>query len=79
MRKSRTVIEIVVPQVGEAVAEVILARWLKSEGDYVRPGDVLFEVDTDKAVVEVEAFAEGMLTEVLVSEGSSVMPQYKGA
>lgn len=68
-------IEIVVPQVGEAVAEVTLARWLKSEGDYVRPGDVLFEVDTDKAIVEVEAFAEGTLVEILVPDGSPVMPQ----
>jgi pyruvate dehydrogenase E2 component (dihydrolipoamide acetyltransferase) len=68
-------IEIVVPQVGEAVAEVLLTEWYKREGDKIQPGDVLFEVDTDKAVVEVEAFAEGILTKILVPNHSSVMPQ----
>lgn len=68
-------IEVVVPQVGEAIAEVTLVTWLKSEGDYVRRGEPLFEVDTDKAIVEVEAFAEGTLTQILVPEGGAVMPQ----
>jgi len=68
-------IEIVVPQVGEAIAEVRLVRWLVSEGDEIQHGEVLFEVDTDKAVVEVESFAEGTLTEILVPDDSPVMPQ----
>ena len=67
-------IEVVVPQVGEAVSQVTLVRWLKQEGDYVQQGEPLFEVDTDKAVLEVEAFADGTL-KILMPEGSPVMPQ----
>ena len=67
-------IEIVVPQVGEASTEVTLLQWLKREGEQVRKGDALFEIDTDKAVVEVEAFADGTLLQVLVPDGSAVMP-----
>jgi len=65
----------VIPQVGEAVAEVTLAHWLKKEGDTVEKGEPLFEVDTDKAIVEVEAFANGTLAQIIVKEGSPVMPQ----
>lgn len=68
-------IEIVIPQVGEAVSEVTLIAWLKKEGDQVKKGDVLFEVDTDKAVVEVESFAAGVLAQILVPASSAVMPQ----
>jgi pyruvate dehydrogenase E2 component (dihydrolipoamide acetyltransferase) len=68
-------IEIVIPQVGEAVAEVTLIEWLKSEGDQVRKGEPLFEVDTDKTVVTVEAFADGLLAQILVPAGSGVMPR----
>ncbi len=68
-------IEIVIPQVGEAIAEVTLVRWLKKEGDTVEQGEPLFEVDTDKAIVEVEAFANGTLAQIIVQEGSPVMPQ----
>ena len=68
-------VEIVVPQVGEAVSEVKLVKWLKQEGDHVRQGEPLFEVDTDKAVVEVEAFAEGTLDQILIRAGTAVMPR----
>jgi pyruvate dehydrogenase E2 component (dihydrolipoamide acetyltransferase) len=68
------VIEIVVPQVGEATSEVTLVRWLKSEGDAVEKDEPLFEVDTDKYVVEIQAFESGVLTEILVPAGSPVMP-----
>ena len=67
-------IEIVVPQVGEATAEVTLVRWLKGEGDAVQQGEPLFEVDTDKYVVEIQAFESGTLAEILVPAGSEVMP-----
>jgi pyruvate dehydrogenase E2 component (dihydrolipoamide acetyltransferase) len=67
--------EIVVPQVGEAVDEVILTRWLKQEGDRVRKGEALFEVDTDKVTVEVEAFEDGVLQRILSPDNSSVLPQ----
>jgi pyruvate dehydrogenase E2 component (dihydrolipoamide acetyltransferase) len=68
-------IEILVPQVGEAVAEVRLVAWLKDEGDPVRKGDPLYELDTDKAVIEVDAFTDGTLLDILVPAGSSVVPQ----
>src|SRR5262245_30892881 len=66
---------IVVPQVGEGVAEVWLLEWLKQPGDSVRKGEALFRLDTDKAVVEVEAFADGVLTEILAPAGSAVQSQ----
>lgn len=68
-------IDIVVPQVGEAVAEVILVQWFKEEGDTVQQGEPLFEVDTDKVTVEIEAFADGILSKILVPAGGAVMPQ----
>lgn len=68
-------VDIVVPQVGEAVAEVILVEWLKNLGDLVKKGEVLYLVDTDKAIVEVEAFTEGVLAEILTPDGSVVMPR----
>lgn len=68
-------INVVVPQVGEAVSEVTLTHWHKKVGEKVEKGEVLFEVDIDKSVVEVEAFESGTLVEVLKPEGSSVMPR----
>lgn len=68
-------VDIVVPQVGEAVAEVTLVRWLKSVGDTVTKGDVLFEVDIDKSVIEVEAFDSGRLVEILQPDGTVVTPR----
>jgi pyruvate dehydrogenase E2 component (dihydrolipoamide acetyltransferase) len=68
-------VDIIVPQVGEAVAEVTLVRWLKAPGEHVKRGEPLFEVDTDKALVEVEAFVDGTLAEIIIPEGSAVMPQ----
>ena len=68
-------IEIVVPQIGEAVAELTLVAWHKRVGDAVEKGDLLFEIDSDKAIVEVEAFAAGRLTEILAADDSSVAPQ----
>lgn len=68
-------VDIVVPQVGEAVAEVTLVRWLKTVGDSVTKGDVLFEVDTDKSVVEVEAFDSGRLVEIRQGDGATVNPR----
>ncbi len=68
-------IDIVVPQVGEAVAEVTLVRWLKKVGDAVKAGEPLFEVDTDKSLLEVEAVEDGVLSEIRVPGGSAVMPR----
>lgn len=66
--------DIVIPQVGEAVDEVTLIEWLKAVGDTITEGDVLFEVDTDKAIVEIPAFADGTLTEIIAGDDSLVIP-----
>jgi pyruvate dehydrogenase E2 component (dihydrolipoamide acetyltransferase) len=67
-------IDVVVPQMSEVASEIVLVRWLKSEGETVRKGEPLFELDTDKYVVEIEAFEDGTLTEVVIAAGSVVEP-----
>ena len=67
--------DVVVPQIGEAISELRVAGWLKKVGDRVAIGDPLFEVDSDKAIVEVESVVQGKLVEILAAEDASVMPQ----
>jgi pyruvate/2-oxoglutarate dehydrogenase complex dihydrolipoamide acyltransferase (E2) component len=67
--------DVVVPEVGELGMEVTLIRWLKLPGEAVEVGDVLFELDTDKTVVEVEAWAAGTLTDVRAAAGDTVAPR----
>ena len=67
--------DIVVPQIGEAISELRIVAWYKQVGDDVKVGDLLFEVDSDKAIVEVEAFVDGKLIEILAPADSAVMPQ----
>ena len=64
--------EIVMPQMGFDMKEGKVARWLKKEGDPVRKGEPIAEIETDKAVVEMEAFGAGVLRKVLVHEGRTV-------
>lgn len=66
--------DIIVPQLGEGTDSVILIEWHKSVGDPVKEGEVLFDVDVDKAVVEIPAFADGVLTEILVGDDTEVVP-----
>ena len=67
-------VDIVVPHVGEAIAEVVLTKWLKQVGDTVKSGEPLFTVDLDKANLEIEATEDGTLAEIRAADGSSVMP-----
>jgi pyruvate/2-oxoglutarate dehydrogenase complex dihydrolipoamide acyltransferase (E2) component len=67
--------DVVVPEVGEAGMEVTFVRWLKSAGDPVAIGEMLFELDTDKTVVEVEAWTAGILVDLLVTDGDIVRPR----
>jgi pyruvate dehydrogenase E2 component (dihydrolipoamide acetyltransferase) len=60
------------PKLSDTMTEGILVKWHKSSGDTVEIGDVIAEVETDKAVMEMEAFDEGILGEVFVQEGDSV-------
>jgi len=63
-------IEILMPALSPTMTEGNLAKWLKKEGDEVRSGDVLAEIETDKATMEVEAVDEGTIGKILVPEGA---------
>jgi len=60
------------PKLSDTMTEGTLLRWVKKVGDAVAVGDVLAEVETDKATMEMEAFDEGTLSEVYVNEGQTV-------
>ncbi len=59
------------PKLGFDMAEGTLVRWVKNEGENVNKGDVLAEIETDKATVEVESSASGVVRKLLVNEGIS--------
>ena len=63
-------INILMPALSPTMEEGKLAKWLKREGDSVKPGDVIAEIETDKATMEVEAVDEGTLARILVPEGT---------
>ena len=63
-------IQVLMPALSPTMTEGNLARWLKSEGDSISPGDVIAEIETDKATMEVEAVDEGTLGKILVAEGA---------
>ena len=63
-------VDILMPALSPTMEEGNLAKWLKSEGDRVEPGDVIAEIETDKATMEVEAVDEGVLAKILVPEGT---------
>ena len=64
--------EIVIPELGQTVKEATIDKWRKKEGDKVTKGDVLIEIMTDKAVLEVESFYDGFLRKILKKEGDTV-------
>ncbi|WP_429911274.1 pyruvate dehydrogenase complex E1 component subunit beta [Glycocaulis sp.] len=63
-------IEVLMPALSPTMEEGTLARWLVKEGDEVKSGDVIAEIETDKATMEVEAVEEGIVAKLLVEEGS---------
>src|SRR5271165_5369072 len=63
-------INILMPALSPTMTEGKLARWLKHEGDEVKSGDVLAEIETDKATMEVEAVDEGFLAKIVVPDGT---------
>ena len=63
-------INILMPALSPTMEKGNLARWLKKEGDKVKSGDVLAEIETDKATMEVEAIDEGVLAKIVVAEGT---------
>src|ERR1700759_4478929 len=64
--------QVVMPKLSPTMEEGQLSRWLKKEGDKVSVGEPLAEVDTDKATMEAQALAEGVLRKILVPEGETV-------
>lgn len=65
-------INIEMPKLSDTMTEGTLIKWNKQVGDSIEIGDVIAEVETDKATMEMEAFDEGTLTEILVAEGAKV-------
>ena len=67
-------INILMPALSPTMEKGNLAKWLKKEGDKVKSGDVIAEIETDKATMEVEAVDEGTIAKILVAEGTADVP-----
>ena len=65
-------IKIEMPKLSDTMEEGVIATWNVSEGDAVEAGDIIAEVETDKATMEVEAFDAGTVLKILVNEGDAV-------
>lgn len=64
--------ELTMPNTGHIEEEATVYQWLKAEGDWIEKGDMVLEVETQKAILEVEAFVSGTLLKILVFEGETV-------
>src|SRR6266705_3166233 len=64
--------EVVMPQMGESIAEGTITKWMKNVGDHVDRDEPLFEISTDKVDAEIPAPAAGTLTEIRFKEGETV-------
>src|SRR5215831_14789908 len=67
-------INILMPALSPTMEKGNLAKWLKKEGEKVKPGDVIAEIETDKATMEVEAVDEGTMAKIVVPEGATDVP-----
>ena len=70
--------DVLMPQLGETVAEGKIAKWFKAAGDAVKPGDNLFEIETDKTSMEVPATSAGTLTEIRFQVGEVAQGRRRG-
>src|ERR671912_185229 len=68
-------IDVIMPQMGESIAEGTLSRWIKKVGDAVQRDEPIFEISTDKVDAEIPAPNAGVLAEILVQEGETVSVQ----
>jgi pyruvate dehydrogenase E2 component (dihydrolipoamide acetyltransferase) len=64
--------KVIMPKLGQTMEEGTIARWVKKEGDKVEKGDILLEITTDKATLEVESYASGFLRKIVVQEEETV-------
>src|SRR5215472_11171358 len=62
--------QVLMPALSPTMTEGKIARWLKEEGEKVSAGDVLAEIETDKATVEMEAVEDGVLAKIVIPEGT---------
>src|SRR5688572_24990379 len=65
-------VDVIMPQMGESIAEGTVTKWLKKIGDAVKRDEPLFEISTDKVDAEIPSPAAGVLSEILVGEGKTV-------
>jgi pyruvate dehydrogenase E2 component (dihydrolipoamide acetyltransferase) len=65
-------VEIVMPKLSDTMEEGKILRWLKKEGDYVTKGEVIAEIETDKADMDLEVFSSGILSKILFKDGDTV-------
>src|SRR5580765_6184208 len=63
--------EVLMPALSPTMEKGNLSKWLKKEGDTIKSGDVLAEIETDKATMEVEAVDEGVLAKIVIAEGTN--------
>jgi pyruvate dehydrogenase E2 component (dihydrolipoamide acetyltransferase) len=68
-------VDVVMPQMGESIAEGTLSKWLKKVGDQVKRDEPMFEISTDKVDAEIPSPSNGVLAEILVTEGQTVAVQ----
>ncbi len=69
------IVEVKVPQLSESVAEATMLQWKKKVGDAVAMDEILIEIETDKVVLEVPAPSAGVITEILVADGGTVIAE----
>jgi pyruvate dehydrogenase E2 component (dihydrolipoamide acetyltransferase) len=69
---SETMSEVNMPRLSDTMQEGTIAHWLKKLGDEIKKGDILAEIETDKATMDLEAYEEGTLQKILVQEGETV-------
>ena len=67
-------IQVLMPALSPTMTEGTLAKWLKGEGDSVASGDIIAEIETDKATMEIEAVEEGIVGRILIAEGTESVP-----
>ena len=68
-------IDVIMPQMGESIAEGTISKWLKKSGDAVKRDEPIFEISTDKVDAEIPSPSAGVLAEILVNEGQTVAVQ----
>jgi pyruvate dehydrogenase E2 component (dihydrolipoamide acetyltransferase) len=72
MEEENIMAEVTMPRLSDTMTEGTIGRWLKQEGDQVQKGDILVEIETDKATMELEAYESGVLQKIMVPDGQLV-------